>query len=167
LVDPGDLIAFPGAPFDFDVVDAAVAGLRNSLGWHVAPPKNETVTVDARGGRYLFLPTLKATAVTLVQDVTGTTPVTITDYFIAGAGTLARLAGWPCREQAVAVTMTHGYDACPADLLQVVAELCQASGRVGLQSVRIDDYSESYMATSRLADQHPFAAAYRVPRRSR
>lgn len=167
LASPGDLLPFPGSPFSVELVDAAVQALRNALGWHVAPSVEETITVDSRGGRYLFLPSLNITAVTEVRDVTGATPVVITDWFQTGGATLVRDAGWPCRESAIEVDVTHGYSACPPDLFPVIAELCQSITRTqGLKSVSIDDYSET-LDPSSVAALPPTAAAYRVPRRSR
>lgn len=130
LVEPADLLPFPGAPFTQEVVDAAVAAVRKTAGWHIAPSVTETATVESQGGRFLFLRTLHLTEVTAVRDVTNSTPVVLdgyrthqTDEFKAGI--LDRPCGWPCG--VLEVDLTHGYPECPEDLLPAVAELCRAA----------------------------------------
>lgn len=127
LADPPDLADYPGAPFSQQVVDGAVGALRRRAGWHIAPLKTETVTVDGSDTRLLVLPTLQLTAVSEVRDVSGTSPVVLHNWSAARAGMLRRADGWPCGFLAVAADITHGYVECPPDLLSVIATLCTLS----------------------------------------
>lgn len=122
LITPDELSGFPGAPFTDAVVDAAVASLRNAAGWHVAPSRTETVTVDSDGGSRLILDTLHLTAVAEVRN-TINDPATPIEVRWSKAGILA---GWfPCGFQSVEVDITHGYDECPPDLVPLIANACQ------------------------------------------
>ena len=58
LVTLDDLSGLPGAPFTETEVEIAVASLRSALGWHVAPVRVETVSLDVNWpARWLSLPT--------------------------------------------------------------------------------------------------------------
>lgn len=172
LTDAAALAGFPGAPFTDVTVDAAVASLRNYLGWHVAPEREETLTVDSNGGQYLFLPTLKVTEITAIRDVSEDDPVVIAGWRVVRAGMLYLRDGyWPCGDATVEVDLAHGYDSCPADLLPIVANMAQAVAQgAELTSVRIDDYAETYADrvtsnASRAVGGN--ASYYKVPRRTR
>lgn len=142
LVKPADLASFPGAPFDDAVVDAAVADLRNALGWHVAPVRTETITLDHDGGRDLILPSRKVIDVTAVRDMTGTTPTAITGYRISAAGYL--VGYWPCGPSAVEVDLDHGYTGTPDDVIAAVASLCaQLRSDSTVRAVQIDDFQQT------------------------
>lgn len=164
LAAPDDLAEFPGAPFADSLLDAAVSAVRGEVGWHIAPSRNDTVDVDSRGGRYLFLPSLYVTAVTTVEDVTGDVATAIDDWRFSANGTLYRAAGWPAGTAAVRVAMTHGFASCPADLLSVLAERCQLSAvnrayareGVGPFSVTLRDRADR-------AAVDPAVARYQLP----
>jgi hypothetical protein len=130
LADASDLAAFPGAPFDDALVISACAAVRAEAGWHIAPSVSETLTVDSPGGPLLTLPTLALTEVSAVRDVTDPDDTeTLGDWRVSAAGMLARTNGqpWPAGFGVLEVDVTHGYDQCPAELLPVIAEHCQAS----------------------------------------
>lgn len=144
LVAATDLAEFPGAPFPVAIVASAAESVRRDAGWHIAPSVTETVTVDGKGGQWLFLPSLHVTAVTAVRDVSGDTPTTLTGWRLTRAGMLYRAAGWPYAVAAVEVDLTHGYDACPPELLPAIAARAQ-SARVnhGTGNVRLGSLSVS------------------------
>lgn len=125
LIQASDLAGFRGAPFSDPVVQAAAESLRTQCEWHIAP--SEIGTVKLRGGSdVLLLPSMHVTEVQSVVDNYGQ-PVTGWEWFPNGV--LECPAGFP---PFVSVTFTHGWPACPADLLPIIAEraLSQASGRV-------------------------------------
>lgn len=100
----------------------AEALVRAYCGWHVAPSRTETVSVRGSGGSVLMLPTLRLTAVDTVTD--DGTAVTADGYLLDRAGFLTRLdACWGT--EAVTVSMTHGYDAAPAEVTGVVQAVAQ------------------------------------------
>lgn len=129
LVTPEQMTGVDGAPFSQAVLDAASASIRGEARWHIAPVITETVTLDSVGGRVLVLPTLRLVSVESVVDDEG---VPIEGWKMSKAGMLSREAGWPCGFGAVVVTMTHGYEACPADLLPIIGDRTQR--RVSQQS---------------------------------
>ena len=169
LVSPSDLTGFPGAPFSDDVVDAAVASLRAYAGWHIAPSRTETLTVDSDGGDRLTLPSLHVTAVTEVRNVySADSPSEITGFRWAKAGILALYCGWPCGFQSVEVDLTHGYDTVPVELLASLAAACAVGSLTGVASRSIGPFSESYSSSSGSASffsSDPAASRYALPPR--
>jgi hypothetical protein len=166
LVAPTNLADFPGAPFSDALVDAAVSAVRGEAGWHIAPAVTETVVVESDGGAYLFLPTLQLTAVTAVRNVTDedATPTTVTGWRSHNtarfrAGLLHRPAGWA--RGVFEVDITHGYAACPDDLLPVLAEVARAfaAGGRAIQESR-GPYSVTWQR-----DNSTALAKYKIPAR--
>jgi hypothetical protein len=124
LASPDDLVSFPGAPFAEALVKAAGESVRRDAGWHIAPEVTETLVLDSEGGRQLFLPTLRdaLSAVVEVRDVSGSTPKVLDGWRLAGsAAVLHRAGGWPQGLGVIEVELTHGYEACPAELLPAIA----------------------------------------------
>lgn len=131
VVSPDDLVAFHGAPFSQDLIDSAVASVRSDAGWHIAPVVSETMSLVADGfrertsygegtwqgyrGRDLIVPSGRIVSV----DAVVANGITYTDFILGPGGVLRRWGGWP--SGLIAVTVTHGYDLLPADLLPVVA----------------------------------------------
>lgn len=125
LIQASDLTGFRGAPFSEPVVQAAAESIRTQCEWHIAP--SETETVKLRGGGYvILLPSMHVTEVSAVVDNYGEA-VAGCEWFPNGV--IECPSGFP---PFISVTFTHGYDACPAEILPVIAERAasQASGRV-------------------------------------
>jgi hypothetical protein len=115
-----DLSSYPGAPFTADRTEAAVAAVRREAGWHIAPVRTETVTLDSGGGYFLPLPTRKIVSVTAVRDVTSGSPLAVTGWSVRLSGLYLRgWAAWP--DGLVEVDLVHGYATTPADLYAVIA----------------------------------------------
>ena len=145
LAAPEDLAGFPGAPFTENQVDAAVAAVRSAARWHIAPEREETVTLDvAAYDSWLRLPTRKLVSVDEVRDVDADEVIEDTGYRVSLNLAQVKRSGyyWPCGYGAVEVDMTHGYESCPADVLPVIA-LAVALGKRDptVSEVRLDDYS--------------------------
>ncbi|GAA1992882.1 hypothetical protein GCM10009718_33250 [Isoptericola halotolerans] len=159
MVGPEDLDDRPGAPFSETEVDAAVAAMRKTAGWHIAPKRpSETVYLDVgMRERVLRLPTLKLDEIADVRDATGDDPVTIEPggYRASRRTGLVRRTGgyWPAGYEAVEVDMTHGYDETPPDLLPLIAQLALTERRDrSVRTVSVDDASTTYAnATTALA----------------
>src|SRR5690349_17879952 len=96
-----------------DRLNQAEAEVRGYCGWHVAPSVTEEVTVEGDGGSVLLLPSLRVTAVASVIDEDGNA---VTDWKVRRNGVLRRAGGWRCGVE-YTVTLTHGYDQPPADLV--------------------------------------------------
>lgn len=127
----------PQEGVDPDSLDAAVASVRAFCGWHIAPSRTETVTVDSYGSGTVILPSLHVTEVASVT-VDGTP---VTDFTSRANGILDTWL-WTSRyypRNGVVVTFTHGYDECPADVREVVVSL--AKGNTGGGTVRVGQIS--------------------------
>lgn len=152
LVHPDELEGFPGAPFTEEQVDAAVAALRRAAGWHIAPVREETVTLDVtRMESRLRLPTRHLLTVDEVRDVAAEETVDEADYRVSLPKALVwRASGyWPEGYGAVEVDFTHGYAECPPDVLAVVAMAAQrVRSDVTVRSVSVDDFSVERSAAS-------------------
>ena len=120
LVQPTDLVDFPGGPFSAATVKAAGESVRRLCGWHIAPSVTETIVLDSPGGDVLWLPSRHVTAVESVRDLTGVQPVDLTGWRWSAAGMLS--GKFPAGFRVVEVTLTHGFDSCPPDLLPVVVD---------------------------------------------
>lgn len=156
LVRSEDLQSFRGAPFVQAVADAAAGAVRAECGWHIAPEVDQTVRLRG-GSATLLLPTLRLVDIASITDTDGNA-VTGWDWFENGVVELA----WGSFPRVVLVTFTHGYPACPPELLSAVAERAreQAAGRVKSQTAGTFSVS---MDTA----EDPFSvlAKYRIPGR--
>lgn len=160
LATPEDLADFSGAPFSETLVRSAGASLRNECGWHIAPEVTETVVVDSDGGTVLPLPSLRVVEVTSVRDVTGEAPRILTGWRLSPAGLLYLGGGWPRGYSAVEVTLTHGYDTCPPELLGLIAERSQRRGNPLVSSESIG--GRSVTLRDPMASVSPVLARYRL-----
>jgi hypothetical protein len=138
----------PGADVDA-LLAAASDSVRAAAGCPITRVTS-TVTVGAPDGQWLTLPG----PVHSVDDVS-VDGAEVTSWRLVD-GSLWLREGWRshCSPGVVTVTLTHGYDPVPADIVDLVCSLV-ASGAsaveageyestAGLQSVKIDDYSETY-----------------------
>lgn len=125
LLQPSDLDGQAGTPFTQAEVDAAVEALRGTLGWHVAPAKQETVVLDFESTSWRVLPTRRLVS---VDDVRDSAHVTLGHRATRTDPYRLILDSEPRSPFEVDVTMTHGFDSCPADLLPVIADAIR-SGR--------------------------------------
>lgn len=106
---------------DEERLEQAEALVRGYCGWHIAPSREETVTIRARCGRDLFLPSLHVTAVESVTD-DGSLLAVEDDYRWTGSGVLTR-GYWSDTE--VVVEFTHGYAEVPEDVEAVVQAIAR------------------------------------------
>jgi hypothetical protein len=105
-----------------DTQTAAQALVAAYCGWHIAPSKAETITLDGPGSATLLLPTLYVTQLTSVTS-DGIT-VDPEDYDWSEAGIVELRCGvFSSRFRGVTVGLTHGYANMPADVLAVIAQL--------------------------------------------
>lgn len=158
-ITPAQLADFPGAPFSQTVVDAAVARLERELGWHVAPSRTETVTVrhevsEPSMPELLILPSRYVTEVVEVRGPTGaavpsamlTTP---REAMLEGRWSTGRYE----------VDLTHGFDDVPADLLPLVAMLCnELRSDASLKSWSSGPFSATVRAHGGVAMSETFLA---------
>lgn len=119
LLESSDLTAFREGNEDLNLA-AAVADIRGRCGWHIAPVRTETLTLQAAGG-VVILPTLRATGAVVVI---GDTTLSADEYDLQPGFLRLQSYGYPsswCGD--VTVTLTHGYDSLPADLKRVALSM--------------------------------------------
>jgi hypothetical protein len=129
---PTDFDGLPGAPLTQAEIDAAVAAVRTAAGWHIAPERDETLTLDVDcWERTLRLPTKQLASVDEVRDTKLSTVIAATTYEVSVAKGAVRKCGgvWPHGYGRLEVDLTHGYATVPADLLPVFAETVVLSRR--------------------------------------
>ena len=169
LVQSSELDAYLSGDSDAALV-AAEAAVRSYCGWHVAPPKAETVTVWGDGADVALVPSLHVTEVSEVR-VDGKA---VDGYTWRAHGTFhgRRLCG------RVEVDMTHGFaaDSPAGEVLRstilAVAARAKASPS-GVVRAQVGQVSETYSQTGSnqaggvaLLDSEKAALApYRLPMR--
>jgi hypothetical protein len=122
--ETGGLAPSSSALSDDDRLDQAEALVRDWCGWHIAPSKTETITVDGSGVDSLVLPTKYLTAVTSVTE-DGVALTEGVNFRWSQAGVIYRI-DW-CRftrkRQAVVVEFSHGYASPPVAVQSAIADL--------------------------------------------
>jgi hypothetical protein len=132
LVTPAELAHLPGAPFSDIEVDAAVAAVRAAAGWHIAPVREETITLDvAHCESWLRLPTQALVSVDEIRDADTGTVIDAARYRVSErlAQVRKRSGYWPHGYGRIEVDLTHGFDTAPAELLAVIAEAATTARR--------------------------------------
>ena len=118
---------------------AACAAVRLYCGWHIAPVVTETLTLDGPGGTLLRLPSARVKAVLSV-----TNKGTVIDNPEWSEYGMIRGFWWTEKFRGVVVEFTHGYDECPADLLDVLTQMAAAAGRGGVSAVTSGTHQVSF-----------------------
>lgn len=114
------------------IFEAAIDDIRGYCRWHIAPViVDDVITLSAHGAHTLELPTRRILSVSSV--VSDGYPLDLTyDVEWDEAGWLRRRYGrFSRRLRGVTVTLTHGLDACPPALLQVLASVAHR-GKSGI-----------------------------------
>ena len=120
----------------------AEATVRAYCGWHVAPEKDETLTLDGSGNGALLLPSLHVVDVVSITE--NGTLLDPTDYAWSQAGMVRRFPAtwrvdaqgrWTGNLRAVVVEVVHGFTDWPLDVLAVIDRLVvRATAGVGVLS---------------------------------
>jgi len=106
-----------------DPVEAATQAIRDYCGWHVAPVKEDTLTLDGTGTDTILLPSRLVVDVTRVQVRGEELPASSYEWSTIGA--LRRLNGvWPNSYRSIEVTLKHGFTdmSVLADVVQSISE---------------------------------------------
>jgi hypothetical protein len=135
---------------------SASAAIRAAAG-HPISSVTSTVGLEGRSSRWLHLPAGPVTAVSLVK----VDDVAVTDWQLYPGGRLRRDPGllWaPLGEPTVVtVTYSHGFATVDADIVDLACGLVAGAlaaadagydPGIGVQSVRVDDASETYVTGS-------------------
>lgn len=158
LVDPFDLDSFPNLPADPDpFIDAAVGRVRAFARWHIAPVVTETVYAECHDGRTLVLPTLRLLSVTQIRA--GGATYLPADFTVYRNGSVV-FNRWGVRDWwlplgMVEADITHGFDACPPELLPVIASyatLAASPRDPAVSAMTVGQVTTMFNRTSRAAD---------------
>src|SRR5690625_3501509 len=106
-----------------DPVEAATQAIRDYCGWHVAPVKEDTLTLDGPGTDTILFPSRLVVDVTCVQVRRDYPPAYSYEWSTIGA--LRRLNGvWPNSYRSIEVTLKHGFTdmSVLADVVQSISE---------------------------------------------
>lgn len=116
-------------PFLEEELKAATQLIRNYCGWHIATVQTDTINITGYFGRFIFLPTLRVVSIDELtvngQIIDLVTDPTRWEWVKDGLQTPV----WENRYQTGEVTITHGFDEVPADL--VTLTLMVASRALG------------------------------------
>jgi hypothetical protein len=160
LTTPDALSGYAGAPFSAASVKAAAASVRSECRWHIAPEVTTTSVIRTGGAREVLLPTLKLAQVTSIEalSLTGTPEPWRPDsqpWWSVEQGILLFTEAPPVW---IRVEFKHGYEECPEDVLQIVADRAAAvrtGGRVRQESLLGRSVS---LDTSAIQSDSPLAA---------
>lgn len=117
-----------------DATARAEAEVRAYCGWHIAPQREDTLTLDGPGGPLLVLPSLHVVSVASVAE--NGTEVDPEGYAWSAAGVVRRTSsslswsstgGWTDTYRGIVVTLTHGYADMPLDVQSVIDRLAARS----------------------------------------
>lgn len=106
------------------------AVIRAYCGWHIAPVLTETLHVDGEGSRHLWLPSLHVTGVAEVKNNGEVVDPDQYDWSESGYLEL-RCGHFSTRPRGIEVTLTHGYDTAPGDLVEATVSIASRSGDTG------------------------------------
>lgn len=114
---------------------AAVSAVRRYCGWHIAPSVTETVTVDGPGEGMLLLPTLHLTAVSDVLN-DGEAIAEPDQLQWSERGAVRQYSRyWTNKWRGVTLTMTHGYEDFPHEMMAVARDMAKSDGRIGASAL--------------------------------
>lgn len=172
LVTAEDLAEFRDGDPDA-IVRQVQAAIRRYCGWHIAPSLTETILVDGSGSRHMWLPTLHLTELVEVKSSGEVMDADLIDWSASGY-LESRCGRFSSRPRGVEVTLTHGYDDSPADLVGVavgIADRSRSTGgarREAAGAVSIDFATFNGVAGSIALLQHEIdlLAQYKLPPRA-
>lgn len=150
-------------------VDSETAGVvRGYCRWHIAPVVTETLVLPSSGSSSIILPTLKLRAVTaLTIDGTALTSDELADLNWYQAGYIRTGRRIPCKGRAISVTITHGFEECPIEILAAVTRIDAGVPYAGLKSAATLSNSFSTAAGDTDDGFDPYVSRilgdYRVP----
>lgn len=105
------------------IVQQSQAAIRRYCGWHIAPAATQTLTLDGPGGRHLWLPSLHVNSITSVTNA-GVEVDMVNGADWSETGYLELRSGcWTRRPRQIVVTLNHGFEDAPADLVEVVVSI--------------------------------------------
>lgn len=143
LARSADLSAYRDGDDDFLLIQAE-ALVRDYCGWHIAPSRTETLTLDGIDYGTIFLPSKYVTAVSTLT-VDGTV-ASASNYTWDQSGRIYLYSSSSSNRQIV-VALTHGYTQPPAvvtaQIVDIVMRAKAASGLGGMSHLRVGQVDRS------------------------
>jgi hypothetical protein len=143
---------------------AAFADVQDYCGWHIAPQRSETFTVDVYDRGVLFIPTMQLAGVTAVTQ--NGIPVDLATVTWDPAGTIRRATGHSFHGTGrVTVTVTHGYTVLPDNVRDVVLGLAhrRLDNPAGRQRAQESDLMDVFGPATLTDGEKATLDAYRIP----
>ncbi len=157
-----DLLDGVTLPDDIDAgaAQAAAARIRAACSWHIAPEFVQTWAMPVPTDGIVDLDTLRLVSVSQVTIDGETLDPDAYDWSEQGRVIIRQGNRRGRGLRSLVITAAHGYEKCPADLVNLVAKL--AAPGLGGMPVRSEDtgpFKTSYF----VADQGDDLAPYRIP----
>jgi hypothetical protein len=151
------------APADDDErLEQAEGIVRDYCGWHIAPPRTDTVRIlTDRRDLPILLPSLYVTGIVSVTDQGTLLDSDVYDFTTEGL--LRRTDGnvWACGSGVIEVQFVHGYADPPPAVTRAVQSVA-AQLPNGLKSKTAGPFSESYLNDLSPMDRSTLSK-YRIP----
>lgn len=154
LIEPEALDGLPGGPYTEEMAEVGAHTVRRAARWHIAPVIKETIILDHDGAGVVRLPSLRVVDVLSVVDISRAEDRPLEyrrHYRWSEAGLLS--GKFPAGFRVLSVTLEHGFDECPPELLPVIA---QASKEGRTRTRQAGPFQETYEAG---LDSHPTSTA--------
>lgn len=132
-----------------DPIEAATQAIRDYCGWHVAPPQEDTLTLDGTGTDTILLPSRLVVDVTQVKIRGEELPESSYEWSTIGA--LRRLNGvWPNSYRSIEVTLKHGFTdmSVLADVVESIAARVRMDATGAVSTQRAGTQQVSFFAGS-------------------
>lgn len=150
----------PPAGIDSAALASAAARVRSACHWHIAPAYQQTWVMAVPADGIIDLDTLRVDSIDSVT-VDGVPLQYPADYDWSDDGRVElRSVRRGQGMRSLVIVVTHGYEVCPDDLVQLIAQLAQPG--MGGQLVRSEgtgDFTTSYFGLQ----QDAVVAPYRLP----
>jgi hypothetical protein len=108
------------------LIDGAEAAVVEYVGWHIAPVRSESVTVDGSGTLIQTLPTMHLVSLDSVAENGLNLDVTRIDWSTNGVMEKRSGSCWTGRRRGVIPAITHGFGSTPG---WVTTLICAMAGR--------------------------------------
>lgn len=140
-------LAATASPTDEDRLFQAEALVRSYCGWHIAPEREDTLTVAGWELSRVFLPSLRVTEVSVTRNMVAL--FADSDYYFdQPRGTV--LFPYYYGPDEFVITYTHGFEVPPEDVTAVVQSIAARAtdNPRGVVSKTVGPFSESYGQTT-------------------
>lgn len=152
-----------------EATSRAEAAVRAYLGWHLAPERSETLTLDGPGSPVLLLPTLRVSAIASVTE--SGTLVASDDYEWSASGVVRRKSSssypsstwgprWTSALRGVEVELTHGFEEMPLDVTAIIERLAARATEASKGSAVLSQVGQVAYAIG--ADGAPLSGALSI-----